>query len=286
MNLNEKTVSGKRVLHWSMIDMLERCPAQVENYAKYGPRPPAFVLIEGTVTHQAAAADLREKMERGRLMDMDVLDNLTVQALRSEIEMRGVRLIGPELSAGLKARTQEAETRVRALARCHHVELAPVIQPTGIEKSFLLDIPWASYAIAGTLDVEEIAGLRERKTRAKSAKQADAEKSNQITTYLLYRAASLGRLEGESVNDLVAHFDCLIKTKVPKAQTFETRRTLDDFHKLLARFGVYQKMLEAGIFPPCSEENWKCSPAYCGWADVCRFRRNPLTVAVPELVEE
>ena len=250
----------------SRLNMLNRCPMQYQHrYIDNIIAPPGVALIVGKGTHRANASDLLNKMDSGNLLSDDEVKAIAADATKREWESQDVALDEEEKAEGADKVKGDAIDRSVSLATLYHEQIAPVVEPTGIEQKFTLPLP-SGDELTGFIDVNTATRIRDGKTSAKSPTADAADQSLQLTGYIWADWESSGRTlikEGS--------LDYLVSLKKPKAMELKTTRTEDDFARLHARLDVAGQIIRAGLFPPCDPGQWCCSPKWCRYWGRCPF---------------
>jgi RecB family exonuclease len=164
-----------------------------------------------------------------------------------------------------------------ACATLHHEQVAPALEPVAVERKFHVELP-GPFDLAGTIDVQEQARLRDTKTTAKSPSEDAADKSLQLTVYHY----ALSR-EGTAVESV--HLDYLVRgAKTRKVVPLKSTRGTVDHERLLRLVDLAGRQIQSGIFLPCDPSAWCCSPRWCGYWDRCPFgARGTVSVQAPEV---
>ena len=137
----------------------------------------------------------------------------------------------------------------------------------GIEEPFSFMIEGCPLPIIGSIDLMEKdkAGtiiINDFKTSSKAYSNADVDKNFQLT---LYQMAA--RAIGYGDADILLRFDCLIKTKQPKFDSYYTTRGVTDEIRARRKIIEVARGISQGIFiPNDSPQNWKCKG--------CSFKKN------------
>lgn len=137
----------------------------------------------------------------------------------------------------------------------------------GIEEHFSFTIPGCPLPIIGAMDLMErdksgTIIINDFKTSSKAYSNADVDKNFQLT---LYQMAA--RAIGYEDSDILLRFDCLIKTKQPKFESYYTTRSVTDETRARRKIVEVSKGISRGIFiPNDSPQNWKCKG--------CSFKKN------------
>lgn len=267
----ERVQPKKPQLHVSGLEMMSRCGEQFRRrYLERDIEPPGIALLVGKSTHRSVAKDLTSKIERKQLLTLEEIKDTARDAMVNEWASSQVRLDPEELALGLPKVKADAIDKAVRLSSLHHTDLAPIIQPSHVERGWVVELPGYPMDLAGTLDIQEgAASVRDTKTSGKSPNDRIADESLQLTTYAL----AVQVIDKRPVAEV--KLDYLIDTKTPQAKTFKSKRDQDDFRTLLARVEAAAMAIEKGVFIPARETDWWCSPKYCGYHSTCRYVRQP-----------
>lgn len=255
--------------------MLERCGEQYRRrYIDKHRIPPGVALIVGTAVDGTVTKNLGNKITTNELLPIEqIVDDARDLTMRS-FDREGVALDSDEEKRGLKVVKAETIDKAIRLSRLHATSAAPSLNPTHVQRPFVLELSGFPVNLAGTIDVQEGShSIRDTKTSAKTPGADVAEKSDQLTMYALGAKIIDGKIP-----DQVA-LDYLIDTKTPAHKTFTSERTEDDFRPLLNRVEVAVRALEKGVFIPVNPDHWVCSARYCGYWNTCPFVRRPKSIA-------
>ena len=258
---------GKPKLHKSQLAMFSRCPRQyMYRYVENIILPPATAMLAGTGVHASAAQDLTAKRDTGKLLSLSQVTEMAAATVKAEWEKTGVMLDTGEILVGEKQVRGETVDTAVALAKLHHKELAPGLEPRHIERPFTVELNGFPVDMSGRLDLQETNGtLRDLKTRSASPPAGLADSSLDLTFYGMAAKA----LDGQAPPILA--LDCLVKTKIPKLVTQTTTRSDVAYRALLLRIEAVSTAIESGSFPPCDPENWCCAAKCCGYFTICPF---------------
>lgn len=265
---------SKPVLHQSQISMWDRCPCQYYyRYVKGIIKPPGVAIVRGQGVHASSEKDLIAKRDTGQLLSQDEVTDIARDKVVDYWAETGVRLTDDEKGEDEKKVLADTIDAAVALAKTHHNELAPQLEPVHIERPWKLEINNFPVDLQGTIDLQEPTALRDLKTSGKSPVKTAAETSLQLTLYHL-AATRLDKKSPETVA-----LDYLVTTKVPKVVTLTSTRGAPHWEQLIRRVALIHEAIQAGIFVPTLPENWVCCDRWCGyWADECPFgRRNQHT---------
>jgi len=265
-------------LHWSEIRMLQDCGEQYRRrYVKGEKIPPGIAILIGIGTHAAIATDLNRKIDTGQLAAQDEIKTVARDVIAEYFADGNFSLSRDERALKAKrAWRDETIDMAVVLSALHHQRLAPKIRPikNGIERSWLVDVPAEGFKLGGTLDIQERSCVRDTKTAGKTPSRDAADRSDQLSMYAL----AIKVLDGKAPKSV--KLDALVKLVTPKAVTYESTRTDQDFRVLLARVTAAVKAIRAGIFVPANRDYWKCDERFCGYATTCPFYRGKMQVKV------
>lgn len=258
----------------SQMRMLWRCGEQYRRRYIEGERlPPGVAAVIGTGTHRSIEVNLDHKMNTGELLEADQVADAAAEGLNEAWE-QGVALSDDEQAKGKGKVWGAAVDQAVALAQLHHAELAPTIEPIGLEEKFVVSMDGYPFDLLGYIDIKEQGVIRDTKTAARAPGQNEADTSEQLTAYAYgYKDA-----EGELPDHLA--LDYLVKTKTPKVVCYQTKRTEQDVAVLEARFEQACKVIESQVFTPTSRSNWWCSERWCGYFSTCPYAKGRVVVSV------
>lgn len=268
-------MEGKRQTYSpSSINMIFGCGQQYYyRYIEGRKIPPAAAMIVGRAIDQSSGADLTEKLEGRDLLPVEAIEDKARDTVLTEWNKEGVALDADERERGIATVQGEAVDTSITLARLHHSELAPRIEPTALQRKFELEISGYDFSIIGYKDIEERGGkvIRDTKTSKKSPSANAVETSTQLDVYALHSYAADG-VEPD------VHLDYLVNLKTPKAVTISGKKTKADFAPVLERIAATDRAVQAGVFVPARADDWRCSEKWCGYWNLCPYSRRPVTV--------
>lgn len=253
----------------TQIEMHGKCQEQYRRrYIERDVIPPGFALVRGSAVHEAAEANMRQKISSRRdLPAQDVVD-MAAAAFEHRVQS-GVSLNAEEASRGLSVVKGETLDMVARLARLHAVAQAPDYQPVAVEEAVLVTLPAASRDLLCVIDlVDETGTLADFKTSAKAKTQQEADESLQLTTYHFAWQAKTGAVPTSLVLDVAVD-----KETGQKRQRLETDRTRHDVLALGRRFAAVSAAVDSGVFAPAPVGAWWCSEKFCGYHASCPFVR-------------
>jgi len=128
-----------------------------------------------------------------------------------------------------------------------------------IEEPFSFTVEDCPVPIIGAMDLieEDSSGtiiITDFKTSARAYSNDEVDRNFQLT---LYQIAA--RKMGYADREILLKFDCLIKTKTPKFESYFTTRTEADEKRAIRKIVEVWKGIYKGVFiPNDSTSNWKC----------------------------
>jgi len=140
-----------------------------------------------------------------------------------------------------------------------------------IEEAFMFYLPGLPIPIIGAMDLveeddHEAIHIREYKTAAAAYSADKVQNHFQLTVYQIGAKAN-----GYGDRVIKLGIDCLIKTKEPKFERYETARASVDEAKAIKRIQAVWTGIEKNIFIP-NTNSWKCKD--CGYLDDCNDWHN------------
>ena len=230
--------------------------------------------VRGTVVHEV----VRRMMKRRTRLE--VVDRYGIElTAEARAEAQGVLPsldeVGDTASAAFK-RIWEAEdvdpegeslgaarefTRDRAvsLSLLHRKQVAPHIEPRGVELRVTVAPKDVAVEIEGTLDLvqDELGGyvVPDVKTTEKSPSKSQADDSQQLTMYAMLGLALFKELPRE------LRLDYLVKTPArgdEKYVDLHTVRDAADITALVHRINAATEAVRKGIYVPADPSTWQC----------------------------
>jgi hypothetical protein len=265
-------------LHVSGLATLSKCGEQFRRRYIEGERtPPSVSMATGTALDRAVSANLSRKLESGVLMAAEEVQDFAREAAIG-VYSEGVRATEEDTEAGLEASKGAMVDNSVAAAFKHHEELAPTLEPTHIQRPWVLDIIGLDIQVAGTIDIQEaLKTLRDTKFSGKSPVKTMADQSLQLTCYSMAVNAHDGAIPERVLLDYIVRTPKKHETKLV---TLSSTRTTTDFNPLLERIAHAEKIIRAGLFTPAPADSWVCSKKYCPYWESCRFAVRPVAVTV------
>lgn len=238
-----------------------KCPERWRRrYLENEYEPSSGKMLAGKAVGAAEAAHYQTQIDTGTGLALsDVLDAFT-----DEWQLAADTT---EVDWGEDKPTEIKDSARVALER-YHLDVAPEIQPTSVERPFTLRFPDTDWTVTGYLDLEEADDVvSDLKVKGKSISQADADSDMQPTTYMLAR-----RTEGRPASEF--HFHLLNRgVKAPYAKVIPTQRTDAQLDAHLRRIvGVAAEIAwraENEHWQGAVPGSWWCSQKMCGFWESC-----------------
>lgn len=219
-----------------------------------------------TATGRASAEDIfvnawaRKVQEEGKFIDWDKPSE--------EYTALGRRMLGGELAVtggGPNRKVRNASVFLSGVVPMVNEGLASK-KRLRIEERVSFTVPGVPVPVIGYIDVVTEDGVPcDFKTSSRAWNAAKAHDSLQPTFYVAALAQS-----GQVVPDGKFRYYIFTKTKNPKAQIIETKRTPGQLFWLLDALRLMWDGVEAGVFLPSGVGSWKCSDRWCEFWDLCR----------------
>lgn len=237
-------------------------------------RPSSARQARGRVVHHTVGRTLLRKMETHELPSLEEVRDIAADAFEREWADNEIALQPEERELGEPIVRAHSKDFSIALSGLHRTDVAPNINPIGVERRITVKPQDMDIEIEGTIDLVDghVAGdiIRDTKTSEKSPAKSMAEDSQQLTMYGLLRRAETGRMP-------VAYgLDVLVRTPARgdlKYVSLVTMRDHVDLTALVSRLNASVDAVSKGVFVPASESWWGCSPAYCEFWDSCVYTR-------------
>lgn len=245
----------KRSYRRSDIDSFFKCPQQYEySHIQKLRRRPGIAAIAGTSIHAAIDHNWQYKLEHEDDAPVDELLDVGRTRFDKELDKQGTDFLDGDPNALIP---DAVDTVVKTIGVFSEV-VSPMIFPAETELPLAMMLG-DEIEMTCTLDlITDARELWDFKS-GKSTNQAAANVSRQLTWYA---AAYKAHFDDDPADLGLIH---IMKTK---AETYRTSRTKEDFDDLFARVMLADKLIQAGLFPPCDNANsqaWWCTPKFCGY---------------------
>lgn len=261
-------MSEKPHLSISALATLGRCGEQYRRrYIEGDKVPPGIAALVGKGVDASVTTNLGSKIETGGLLPLAQVVDSARDAVMAGWEAGEVLLTEDESANPKAARGQAVDKAVR-LSELHAGKVAPVLEPTAVQRKWVLEMDNFPFDLLGFTDVEEGSrSVRDTKTTGKTPPADAAHTSNQLTLYSLAKR----QIDGAAPEKVT--LDYLVDIKTPKSVVLESTRTDDDFRVMLRRIEAAANVIEKEAFVPANQDDWICSPVHCGYFATCEFAR-------------
>lgn len=258
-------------LSHSQIATLDKCGMQYHyRYVEGIKSPPGIAMLKGTATHAAIEANMRAKLETGAPLPSEAIRDAAADAFTAATRAGEYVLDGDYAEMSASDALASGKDGAVGLAELHAAQVAPLIEPTGVEMRVRLPeseaLPVVLFGVVDLVDRGQI--VRDTKTSKKSPAKDSADSSMQLSAYaLLYAGLNDGRLPAKLT------LDYLVETPGGKRSSTvqETTRGWEDVRAFVARANAALRVIEAETFLPAPADSWVCSPKWCGYWDRCPF---------------
>ena len=263
--------------HVSALNMISKCGVQFERRYILGHKiPPGMGAITGTAVDKSVTANLISKKDTGKLLHLDEVQDIARETISSEWE-KGVNEDKDLLTLGSTAAKAKAIDDAVTLSALHAQKHAPKLNPTHVQRPWVLDVKAMDVQIAGTIDIQEPGIVRDTKTSKRAPSGNEADLSLQLTTYAL----AVQVHDGAAPDKVI--LDYLVKTKTPQLVVVESTRSQADYSHLVRRFERAEAIRQSGDFTPAPVDAWWCTKDWCGYHASCPFARRPVVVSMPDI---
>jgi putative RecB family exonuclease len=126
-----------------------------------------------------------------------------------------------------------------------------------VEQAFSFNLPGISVPIIGAIDLveEDESGaliITDFKTSGRSYSVGDVDRNQQLTVYQMAM-----KRNGHAGHEILLKFDCLIKTKSPKFESYWTTRSEIDEIRMERKIRQVWSGISKGVWVP-NDVSWKC----------------------------
>jgi len=271
-----KTLIDKtsKKLSVTQINMFLRCPVQWEfRYIKHIKTPPAGVMLQGRVYHSTHAENFRQKINTGKDLSLSDMSDIYATSWNKEV------VNNSEYSFS-EITWDESPGKVKDggydLVKLYRNNMAPLIIPKEVEirKSKKISQNLEGMGILdlvidklntpnGSVETSDIIGdlIIDHKVSGRKQTQDEAERDLQATMYLWLTDSD------------TFEFHRAIRKQKPEIQIVKTKRTEEQFNRMLNMIKQIHALMKLGIaFPRC--DSFWCSSNFCGYYAMCKARLN------------
>ena len=202
-------------------------------------------------------------------MDL-ALDVVTDAARDAAVKAFDTKEIKVESEFGDKsqsdARDMAVDMAVQATTADHEVFQA-YLQPAAVEEPLAVEYPGMDRLIVGKVDVRlHDTSICDLKTSKSKKGQNFVDDSQALTTYGLLHLAHYAEVPKQYIINEIVFGKRGIRT-----EQYVTHRTEIQLQRQLSRFAVALRLIDTGVFMPCSPGDWWCSENFCGFFHQCEF---------------
>lgn len=263
----DKASEGKPYLTGSQITTMCECPvAYRKRYIERLPAAPSSSIAFGLSGHFAENdMNLRQKIFTKKDVPLDVVQdafNDKIKDFRPEIAWsKQERKFGTRKSFRLLQ-----DEGIKTMKRVH-LDLLPDIKPVSVEETIRIVLKDFPIDIYGCWDVETNRDILDFKFRRKTPNQTDVDRNLGLTIYAMAKSVKDGRPPR-----FVKLIGGVRLKSGPKAFNLRSRRTDDDFRRVLLTVAKIKKIIDNDIWLPASALSWKCSVGFCEYFKDCTER--------------
>lgn len=263
----------------SAIGMMLRCPKQFEfRYIHDIIAPPSAAIVLGKAAHSTFEDYYQDVINSKPRVAPDVVADISVAMLDSEIDSSDFKLDGKEYDA--------AVYDIRGLTSAYVEHIGAHIQPISTEEQFSFKTQHG-IEVLGFLDLKHevgvdtllnkaIVGIADYKVTTKKWNLQKLTNSLQFNIYTL--ATGITDIQ---IHNLVK--GGTVKVLPKKGEVEDGVIDVTNKHRILqTKFDgsenqhfeglIYQvaRLITAGVFCPCDPESWCCNADWCGYWRLCR----------------
>lgn len=261
--------------------------SQIENYCHCGekwrlryleniPEPSTSHQIRGTAVDRSVSQNMTHKRDHGVVLALDEAEQIAADAADNAFRASAVALSEDEAEAGLEVTKGNVIDASVALARRHHQEVAPRIDPVTIQEKITVSMPGRPDIIAVLDLTDKQKRVRDTKTTARKPNQDAVDRSLQLSQYHLSYQAHYGEPPSALVHDTLVIHKPTEKSPIIKTEyhLIETHRTEAELQAYLDRVDAVDAAIQKGVAVPADVNSWKCAPQFCGYyGTICRYTR-------------
>ncbi len=239
----------------SQINTYLRCPMQYYfRYCEGIISPPSAALTLGLSFHVATAFNYSHKLVEHS--DADVDDVCDVFSTEYD-ERKHETVFAPDENPG-----RIKDNGVRAL-RFYHQQVAPRVEPAGVEEEFRVKLKGRDYELVGRIDVIDKANkVIETKTTSRSVSKPRDEHTLQATAYVAAALATGRAGAGDAVIDYA-----VVRSR-PTVASFAIKVGPERVRYLLNLIARVTRAIESEVWIP-QRNSFLCSERYCGYWEMC-----------------
>lgn len=234
----------------SFVSGFLRCPARMGFVLTHGPHAPGIAAVTGQGAHKAFEAGCTDRME-----SRDSETERLVATAEDHLDrcLRGdVMLVGDEPADREIGKARDGLVRtVRRFAG----DVLPTLAPERVEWRIQVEVD-PDLSVSTALDLVQAGGVVEDFKTGRKVDDAAARESRQLTCQAMAYRLATGRMPAQLG---------LRRVNPEGTSSHWTTRTVADMNAYLGIVRQVASCVRAGLFPPCGEGAWWCSPKWCGF---------------------
>jgi putative RecB family exonuclease len=216
--------------------------------------PMEFVAAElefGTVIHKVLEEYYRAKMIGEKLLLKDLHEQFKTLWKKSASERPDIQYQDGQNAEVLSM------LGVDLLTAWHSKLQEDNFQVIGVEEAFSFNLPGIPAPVIGSVDLleQDESGaliITDFKTSSRSYSVADVDRNQQLTVYQMAM-----KRNGHAGHEILLKFDCLIKTKSVKFESYWTTRSERDEIRMERKIRQVWSGISKSVFIP-NDTSWKC----------------------------
>lgn len=258
-------------VHQSMLSMALRCGEQFRRRYGLGEIiPPSVAAARGTGVHKGNRVNLEHKLIKGNDLALDAVKDATRDGYVQAFERSGGEVFMSKEDRPAKKRLlNEGLNDALRCIELYHTEVAPEIQPVGIEEPFTVDVGLV-LPLAGQMDYFTKPKIGDLKTTSKKWADGQIRQETQPIFYSLVHEL-LRKVRPEFVYHILIARRGQTGPTSAELQEQSIIPTENDYRALFARLKVFLRMVETGTFLPANPGAWWCDEKWCGYWETCSF---------------
>ncbi len=251
----------KSYLSVSAVKTYLRCPLQYYFSQVEGLKlAPKSALAFGSVTHKSVEVNYKQKL--------DSHEDLPVEHIQ-EVWSEEFDKLKDQVAWEEGEKPGELKDEGVAAVKVYMEDLAPTVQPILVEHAVNVPLEGAEYEVKLIIDLADNDLLvHDLKTSSKSPPKKQVE--NGLAEDIQGATYWIGFEHVYGFPPIGFQKDYLVRTKVPKTVPVPVA-PIQDWQKtrLMKQFSYVARCVRDGLFYPRDPDDWKCTPEWCGFYDLC-----------------
>lgn len=265
---------GRTVYHQSCLNKFDFC-----NYAWYLGEVEKkrgltnMYRCRGHGCHKAREINLKQKVRTGKDLPLNMLqdaarDVIKKQVMGDELDMQGPGVAG-------KSKKAAAGFIIDSTVKIVRVDLQNLqrhIKPLHVETQRVVKLSAWPFDLQMTIDAIDVNNFI---IDLKSAKvRWDLAKANDQYQPKVYKLGYKGTFGTWPPGFKYHILTCTPKKHIVSAYELMVNPSEKEILAVLQRFGSMHRCIQAGIFAPTHQSNWKCSREWCDYYSHCKYVGN------------